>query len=178
MNPHPRPNPLRSRSLRAMAALAALAVAGGCVGYKLGSTLPPGIESVYVPTFINETGEPFVETETTRAAIQEFQKDGTLRVRDRAVADAILNVTVVEFELEPLRYERDRNKTTDEYRLTLTADVSFARAKDGEVLITRRVKGETDFLPGGDLGSAKRAALPQAARDLAHDIVESVVEYW
>jgi hypothetical protein len=178
MNPHPLRNLLRFRSVRVLAALVALAVAGGCVGYQLGSTLPPGIESVYVPTFVNETGEPFVEVETTRATIQRFQTDGTLRVRDRAVADAILNVTVVEYTLQPLRYERDNNRTTDEYRVTLTAEISFSRAKDGEVLIARRVKGDADFRPSGDLSSAKRAVLPQAARDLAQDIVESVVEYW
>jgi hypothetical protein len=163
---------------RAAAAGAILLAVSGCVGYQLGSTLPPGVNSVYVPTFLNETGEPFVEVEATRAAIQEFQKDGTLRVREREAADGILNVTMLKFQLEPLRFERDRNKTTDEYRLTLTAQVSFERAKDGEVIMTRVVKGEADFEPAGDLSSAKRAALPVAARDLAHSIVESVVEYW
>ena len=150
----------------------------GCVGYQLGSTLPPGIKTVFVSTFVNQTGEPRVEVEATRAAIQEFQKDGTLRVRGKDQADALLTVTLVEYELEPLRYEKDRAKTTQEYRLLLTADIVFERASNGEVLVSRRVFGETDFEPAGDLSSAKRAALPAAARDLAHDIVESVTEYW
>lgn len=178
MNPHPSDRTWTHRATRAMAAVTVVLTLSGCVGYRLGSTLPPGIDSVYVPTFINETGEPMVEVEATRAAIQAFQKDGTLRVLDREMADAILNVTVVDYELKPLRYQRDKNKTTQEYRLTLTAEVSFERTEDGEVIISRRVKGEADFEPGSDLSSAKRAALPQAARDLAHDIVECVVEYW
>ena len=54
----------------------------GCVGlgYRLGSSLPPDIRSVYVPVFVNRTGEPRVETEATRAAKQEFQRDGTLHL--------------------------------------------------------------------------------------------------
>ena len=46
---------------------------GGCV-YQLGSSLPPNLKTVYVPTFVNKCGEPQVENETTQATIQEFQK--------------------------------------------------------------------------------------------------------
>ncbi|MBN1558455.1 MAG: hypothetical protein JW951_09965 [Lentisphaerae bacterium] len=157
---------------------AAVYLGSGCVGYQLGSTLPPGIQSVYIATFVNETGEPRVEIEATRAAIQEFQKDGTLRVTGKNAADTLLTVTLVEYELQPLRYEEARRRTTEEYRLLLTADIVFERAATGEVLVSRRVRGETDFQFGGDLSSAKRANLPAASRDLAHDIVEAVTEYW
>ena len=73
---------------------------------------------------------------------------------------------------------RDRAKTTDEYRMRIRADLVFKRLSDGSVLSQRTVEGLEDFEPAGSLTSAKRAALPEAARDLAHDIVESVVEYW
>ena len=150
----------------------------GCVGYQLGSTLPPGVETLYVPTFMNSCGEPLVETEATRQTIQEFQKDGALRITSREQADAQLDVTIVEYELEPLRYRRDRAKTTREYRLTLVADVVLTRTATGEILSHRQLRGDSAFEPLGDLPSAKIQALPEAARDLAHDIVESVVEYW
>lgn len=150
----------------------------GCVGYRLGTSLPPGINSVHVPTFVNHCGEPLVETETTKAAIQEFQKDGTLRVADADKADAILEVTLVDYKLEPLRYEKDEAKTTKEYRLKITADIVFKRILTDEILVEKQVEGESTFEPAGDLTSSKRSALPEAAGDLAHDIVESVVEYW
>jgi len=160
-------------------AVSALALgACGCVGYRLGSTLPPGVESVHVPTFVNKTDEPLLETDTTRAAIQEFQRDGTLRIAGPGEADATLAATLVTLELKPLRYEKDRAKTTQEYRLKIKADIVFQRTSSGEVLLSRRVEGESTFEPRGDLASAKRAAMPEAASDLAHDIVESIVEYW
>jgi hypothetical protein len=171
----------RNSSFR-LCVLAALALcmglASGCVGYRLGSTLPPGIESVYVPTFQNESGEPLLETQTTGAAIQELQKDGTLRVRDKSGADAMLEVTLISFTLEPLRYERDQSKTTNEYRMRIRAEILFTRLRDGSVLSKRTVEGEATFEPSGSLTTAKREALPEASRDLAHDIVENIVEYW
>ena len=59
----------RMRSLlRCVIVTVLLTVLCGCVGYRLGSTLPPGIRTIYVPTFKNESGEPQVESETSRAA--------------------------------------------------------------------------------------------------------------
>jgi len=159
-------------------AAAMVVIHGGCLGYRLGSTLPPGISSAHIPAFVNRTREPLLERETTKAAIQEFHKDGTLRVTDADRADAIVKVTLTDYGLEPLRYDRDRAKLTKEYRMTIKAEVVFMRVATGEVLLKRKVEGESTFEPTGDLSSAKRVALPKAAGDLAHDIVECVVEYW
>ena len=85
---------LRSTAFRIvlLAALVPL-VGAGCVGYRLGTTLPPGVKSVYVPSFINETEEPQVDTVATQAAIREFQRDGTVELADAETADAELLVT-------------------------------------------------------------------------------------
>ncbi len=150
----------------------------GCIGYRLGSTLPPGINVVHVPTFVNKTSEPRLEIETSQAAIREFQRDGTLSVSDLEKSDVVLYVNLVGFRLEPLRYEADRTTTTEEYRLTITASLKLTERLTGKILTRNTVEGEADFIPSGDLSSAKRNALPAAARDLAHDIVENVVEFW
>lgn len=151
----------------------------GCVGYKLGSNLPPGIRSVAVPVFVNETGEPALETLTTSATIQEFQKDGSLKVVDRGSADTVVEVTLKKYSLTPLRYRSDRITTAREYRLTLVADVVWKKLPGQEVLArTTKVEGYKDFEALADLPSARRDALPDAAADLAHRIVRTIVEYW
>ena len=156
-----------------------LLLSAGCVGYRLGSTLPPGIQTIFVPTFVNEAKEPQLEAQTTRAAIQEFQRDGTLRVVGREAADTVAEVTLTGFSLAPLRYREDRALTVREYRLKIFARLVLTqlRPQAGQML-DKEVEGEATFELTGDLSAAKRAALPEAARDLAHDIVESVVEYW
>jgi hypothetical protein len=173
--------PARRRGAGLAAALvlaAAAASCAGCLGYRLGSSLPPGIRSVHVPPFKNDTGEPMLENDTTRAAINELRKDGTLKIADAAGADAVLRVTLTRCALEPLRYEPGSRRTVREYRIALRAAVRLERQSTGEALMERSVKGEGTFVVEGDLASAKRDALPDAARDLAHNIVECVVEYW
>ena len=161
------------------AVLVAVVALPGCVGYQLGTMLPPGIRSVHVPTFINQTGEPLVETLATQSTIREFQRDGTLQVRTRKDADAIIEVTLLTMKQEPLRYQQTDADTTREYKLVITAKVRFEELQTGQVLVDSvTVDGEHNFQPGGDLTSAKRAAIPEACRDLAHNVVEKVVEHW
>lgn len=162
----------------AFVALAALAVAPGCAGYRLGSTLPPEIQLVHVPTFVNDTTEPQIEGEVTQAVIREIQKDGTLTVVGADEADAILNVTLTKYALEPLVSDKDNPKSTREYRMRIWAKVSFIETKNGQPLVQRTVQGKSTFDFDGDLGASKVSALPKTATDLAHNIVECVVEYW
>jgi hypothetical protein len=168
-----------SAAAAALCAAALLAVGpAGCAAYRLGSTLPAGLKSIHVPTFVNQCGEPQVESEAVRATIQEFQKDGTLRIADERDADLRLDVTLVDYSLAPIRFRREMTRTAQEYRMTLAARIVLTRRSNGEVLTRTRVIGESTFEPGGDLTLAKRQALPKTARDLAHNIVESVVEVW
>lgn len=151
----------------------------GCVGYQLGSMLPADIKTVHVPTFVNKTTEPRVEIEATQATIERFQMDGSLRVVEEANADAILLVTLNEYDLKAISYDREKETRANEYRVFLTAELIFKRAKTGEVIAEfPKVAGDTTFVFAGDIAAAKRRALPDAARDLAHDIVERVVEAW
>jgi hypothetical protein len=158
--------------------LAALALTG-CAGYKLGSMLPPEIQTVNVPTFSNKTKEPLIEGPCTQAVIEEFQKDGSLRVVRSDQSDAILTVAVTSFDLNPLGYRRDIQNAANQYRLIITASLIMERRSDHKILAQNpRVKGEAVFDLTGDLTSAKSRILPLAAKDLAHQIVEKVVEAW
>jgi len=150
----------------------------GCV-YQLGSGLPPNLKTVYVPAFVNQCGEPQVENETTQATIADFQRDGALQIVPSAKeADLVVDVTLTSYKLEPLRYEKDQPKTTKEYRLKIGASVAVKQTAAKTVMTTKSVAGEATFLVAGDLTSSKRTALPAAARDLAHKIVQSVTEAW
>ena len=158
-------------------ALLCLGVAG-CGIYRLGSSLPPGVNSVYVPVFTNESGEPLIETECTSATAQEFQKDGSLELREESLADARLNVTVNKFEVEPIRYEQDSTKAGREYRIKVTAAIVLTKTRPDQVILDRTVTGETTFFLEGDMTNARRAAVPALATDLAHQIVKAVVDFW
>ena len=158
--------------------VACVAMMAGCMGYQLGSTLSKNLTSINVPTFINKSEEPQIENDTTSATKSEFQKDGTLSLATADEADLILNVTLIKFTLEPLQFLKTDPKTVNEYRLKLTAEIVVTQVKTKKVMLKKTVEGQTTFYPGGDINSAKLTAMPNAATDLAHNIVESVIEAW
>jgi outer membrane lipopolysaccharide assembly protein LptE/RlpB len=165
--------------LATLALLGLILITGGCSGYKLGNTLPPGVTSITIPVFINDTKEPNLETIVTAATIQEFQKDGSMKVVQKSQANSLLEVRIKKSALEPVRYRRDKAVTANEYRLTLTADVILRKLPGNEVMVnTTGVIGFTTFPVLSDLPSARRAALPKAAADLGQRIVKCVIEYW
>jgi len=86
------------------AGLACVVFAAGCVGYRLGTTLAPGIKTISVSTFVNQCGEPQIENDATSAAKKEFQKDGSLKLSSAEEADAILELRL--YQLTGL--ERDK----------------------------------------------------------------------
>ncbi len=155
-----------------------LAYALGCAGYRLGSSLPPDIKSVFVRTFINKCKEPLVEIDATNATISEFQKDGTLRIGRVDDADVILETTLTTITLEPLRYDRTDVAKPKEYRLIMNATFVLKRNQTGKIIGDGECIGESTFIYAGNLASARRSAIPKASEDLAKRIVEQVVEVW
>lgn len=155
------------------------AVGCGCVGYRLGSMLPPDIKTVYVPTFVNRSSEPLLEVQTTAATISEIQRDGSLRISDEAHSDATLTVRLISYNLQPIAYNDTRTTSAENYRAVLTASFVLTDNRDGKVLAqSGKVIGESLFALSGDLSSSKRRVLPDVSKDLAETIVARMVEAW
>ncbi|MCX6997504.1 MAG: LptE family protein [Kiritimatiellaeota bacterium] len=151
----------------------------GCTGYRLGSMLPPDIKTVGIPTFVNRTSEPQIEIQATRSALEEIQRDGSLRIAPENQADAILQVKLTDYRIVPLVYDAQRKTAASQYRLTLYAAIILTRRSDNKVIVEHpRCYGEATFPVIGDMSSSKRIGLPKAAADLAHDIVQKVTEVW
>lgn len=169
----------RFPGVRLALTLAVLLSAGGCAGYRLGSTLPADIRTVFVPVFTNETDEPLVENEVTREVIARIQRDGALRIAPEAAADAVLKVSLKRFLFTPLAYASDQRERPNEYRMVVTASFVLYRSATGEVLAEHpAVQGEALVQVVGDLSSSKRFALPDVSRDLARDLTEKILEAW
>lgn len=152
----------------------------GCAGYRLGSMLPPGIKTVYVPTCVNETTEPRIESDVTAAIISQIQMDGSLKITsDADRADAILEVTLIRFWLDPVAYVHGEASTVNEYRMNISASFMLRSIRDNAIVAeSPRVTGWFDFEMIGDMTSSKNVALRPASEDLGRRIVEKIVEYW
>ena len=81
----------------------------GC-GYQLTDKethLPPGITSIAIPTFANQTFEPGVEIPFTQAFLKEFIRDRRVKVLDKGEADSILEGTIKSFSLQSVSYDQN-----------------------------------------------------------------------
>ena len=167
--------------MKRLAPLVALALLlpAGCVNYRLGSMLPADIHTVYIPTCINQTDEPLIEQDATRAILSQVQMDGSLRVAPEDTADTVLEVTLIKFWLDPVAYVSGDSATANQYRMSIRASFVLRRQSDNSVVVeSPGVTGWYEFDFAGDMTSSKAVALEPAAEDLGRRIVIQIVQYW
>ena len=160
------------------AALLLLATAG-CANYRLGSMLPADLRTVSMSTCVNQTTEPLIEQDVTRAILSQIQMDGSLRVSSADAADTLLEVTLTRFWLDPVAYEQGSSSTANQYRMSIRASFVLRRRSDNSVVVeSPGITGWYDFDFTGDMTSSKSIALRPAAEDLGRRIVSRIVQYW
>ena len=171
-------NTFFTRSFPAGIAALALACLAGCANYQVGTTLPRHLRSIAIESFKNECGEPMLEAEITRAVLQEIQREGQLRLLDRETAAILLSGTITSYSLDPMRYDQNRPRTVSEYRSLVKVRIRAVEARTGKVIVEQTVVGDATLSAAGDLTTLRRMALPAAARQAAHEIVNAVVSAW
>lgn len=176
----------RMKRLLLLTVLAALS-AGCASDYYLGTTLPENLRTVYLPAIRNESGEPSAALRVRQALEKEIRRDGTLRiVNDERDAATRLDITVTRYEQEAVSYVSTNTQHPSEYRMTLSARVTFVklpRPQAGETAETvlwskDPARGTENFVGGANAVSAKLECLPAAAQDLAETIVDGCVSPW
>ena len=152
-------------------------ILSGC-GYTVKSSLPENIQTVAV-LVKNESSEPSIEVEVTKALQAEIQMDGRLRLVTSGNADAILNVTLYKYNLIPVAFDRRRGERAREYRVELHGRAVLSDANTGEVIFEApTVRGEADFIYAADVTTSKMMALPKVAAEFARKTVSHTVTAW
>lgn len=106
-----------------MLLLAVATLLSGCSPIVRERTLPPSVRSVYIPMIKNRTAEPGLEERFTVAVQKEFLADGRLNVVREKEADAILDVTLLNFDRVPQSFDSDNFATSVSYELTTAFEI-------------------------------------------------------
>jgi hypothetical protein len=93
--------------------------------------VPPGLSSVAIPTFVNQTFEPGIEIQFTQAFLREFIVDRRVKILDRSVADSVLEGVIKYFHFTSVSY--DQSGFVLEYQTTVILDVTL-KGRTGEIL--------------------------------------------
>ena len=104
--------------------------------------VPPGLNSVAVPTFKNRTYEPGIEVPFTQAFLKEFILDRRVNVVDRAQADSLLEGIITDFKIYSVSY--DRSGFVLEYQTRVMLDLTL-KDRTGKVLWEEKNFSETQW---------------------------------
>jgi outer membrane lipopolysaccharide assembly protein LptE/RlpB len=136
----------------------------GC-GYQLvgkETHVPPGLTSVAIPTFANQTFEPGIEIPFTQGFLREFIRERRVKVLDRGKADSILEGVIKSFQSYSVAY--DGSGLATEYQTTVVIDLVLKK-RNGETLWAERDVSETRWYKTSSAvlisESSKAAAIEQ-----------------
>src|SRR4030042_6657648 len=142
----------------------------GC-GYQMvgkEAHVPPGLNSVAIPTFKNQTFEPGIEVPFTQAFLREFIQDRRVNVVDRAEADSVLEGVIKYFRIYSVSY--DQSGFVMEYQTDIMLDLTLKK-RTGEVLWEEKGFSETRWFRASSHvltnETNKAAALQQIGRLMA-----------
>jgi len=112
--------------------LAGLLLSTASCGYTMSGQstgLTPEIRTIALPVLTNESLEPNIESAITHGVIEEFLKDGRLKIAPENRADAVLSGTVKSYRREAVTFDSDFNVTS--YRTYITINFKM-REKVGK----------------------------------------------
>jgi len=159
--------------------LAALVLAGTLAcGYSFRSPVPAHLDTVYVPTFENETREFQLTQQLTERVIGEFLNESRLRlVGDEQDADLLVMGTIKTYEEEALSYDPGQAANPDVFsrRVLLTVDVRLEDQVQDETLwenASLRQWGEFSE----ERGETREDGIARALDKISEELLRHVVE--
>ena len=149
---------------------------GGCYGFA-GGGLPPSIKTVAVLPFDNQTPEPTLTQEISRAVREAVEQRLGLRQAAEPRADAVVRGAITSYDPDlPVAYEGGEDREVDVTRrqVQITISVEILDQKQGKALWQRNglvVRGDYE---SGQESEGRRKALD----DLVINIVEGAQSQW
>jgi len=155
-----------------------LLFASAC-GYHIAnrSEAPPDIRTIAIPVFANQSGEPELHRDLTRAIQRAFMADGRLKLAAKDRADLVMKGELNHYGQKAASF--DTSDVVLEYwvELGVTVEVLDRAGKPYTMKERHRVKWDYRTDPDLTLSEiARKAALENAYRELGNRLVSLVIE--
>ncbi len=157
-------------------------------GYKLSGftkQIPDHIKTIIIPDFDNKTTRYQAEQYITFAVKEEFIKRSHLELVDKETrADAVLEGTISQFQVNPLSYTEDASSNV--YQVTIIVNVRLIDLKSNEIIfegedVTFSDSYHFDMYGGDataeeDFFSQETETLLKITREFAASLVTTILE--
>lgn len=146
-----------------------------CGFYSFSGSLPPHLNTVAVPLFENKTAEFGVSEELTDIIIEEFTRDGSLKIADRSDADVLVEGSIIRIDDSAGAFTSDEQ--VQEIRVNLTVKVKCTDQAKRQVMWEERLTkfGSYDPAVGAD---GRIDAINEAIEKISEEILNKTVSGW
>jgi TolB-like protein len=147
----------------------------GC-SYQLQPQLPSAASKIAIPTFHNQTFQYGLAEVLTNSIVEQFLRDGRLKVVEEKETDLILRGKITQYLKETLS---EVSMGSREYRTRIEISVALISTKDGKALWEKKVEEATTYTPteGGEV-QTESDAIRETSKKIAKDLVNLVTEGW
>jgi hypothetical protein len=150
----------------------------GCA-YEVETPLPPGVSSIAIPLFSNQTFEWGVEETLTRLVIEEFQLRTRLSLEEKDKADLLLEGEITHY-LNELSTETAIE--AEEYRLTMEVVMRLISLPEEKILWSRKIREATSYSVSSEIREVgiqtEEEALIETSRKIAQHLANLTLEGW
>ena len=168
---------LRASTLRRLL-LVSVALLSGCYSFT-GASIPSHIHTIGIPLVEDNSGygQSSIRQNLTDKLILEFTSEGSLRVANRANADALLECVIQPGGVidEPVSVRAGEAVTNK--RITLTVHAAYRDQKKGKLFWDRAFTETRDYAIASGLSGLSKA-LQEAEAQAAKDILIAAISNW
>lgn len=170
--------------------LLTIALFSGCASYNLGSHTEIPFESIYIRPATNESFAPQSQALVSAQIREAFIRDGRVKiVSDESKADAVLEVTITEYDRSSGARSRADTVSARTFRLSLKTEISLYNANAGDFYFQDRQLTETAGVYSDNPYAtttnerqgyirAEYNAMTRLARGIARQITDEVLSPW
>lgn len=159
---------------------AAVALAGGCSHYQLGTGATPAFRTLHVEPVANRTALPQAQAIVSTQLREAFARDARTQLTNSATAaDAVLTVALTGYRRDVAAVREGDTGLARKFNVTLEATCTLRVNRTANPVWENRAVSVTRevFTDGGQL-QAEHQALPLLAEALAAKIVRSSLDTW
>jgi hypothetical protein len=135
------------------------------------------LHSISIPLATDNSGfgQSNIRQDLTNLLVTKFTRDGSLQVRDRAVADATLEVTITTISDQSVAVRAGDQLTNK--RVTISVDATYKDQVKQKTIWERGFQQSADYPISGGL-DALTNAVKQAEDKLSDDLLLGVISNW
>lgn len=149
----------------------------GVYGFR-GNNPPPGINSIAVPTFVDNSGfsAPTLAESFTQSLKNKIISDNTFRIADKNIADAVLKCTITNVTDEALVIGSGEN--VSKRKVSIAVNVYFENLKTQKKIWEKNFENYGEYASSNVSLSERTTGINVAVERITEDIIIDLTSNW